>query len=408
MHLEFLIIIRMIRDIWFSLPWWMQTLCGVFLCAWLVQLIYLFSVRMRPLWRMRQDARKCVPVASSLPPLSIVVYAHNQSQALLQNLPVLLDMDYPDFEVIVVDDGSNDNHETENVLRLMDQRSDHFFHTTIAERIRTVSHRKLAMLLGVKAAHNDIVVMTQAQCVPTSSKWLESIGRLFVDSVDAVVGPVVYEHKRGLLNGFYQWDFFDRMLTSMGLTLAVKTYGGWSFNMAFRKEAFYADNNRSIQQHLGVNPGEDDLFLSAIAKKDNITVACSPDAVIVNHTSELGYDWKRERLNRAFTHRFSLTQPRIMCRLDVISRIFCMLSGLALIGLTAWMQSWWVMGIAIFLLVLYLVAYVLIPYFISKRLQVHRYKLLPLAFALYTPLVDWVFNIRTLFRNHQFYVGRID
>ena len=72
------------------------------------------------------------------------------------------------------------------------------------------------------------------------------------------------------------------------------------------------------------------------------------------------------------------------------------------------MQSWWVMGVAIFLLVLYLVAYVLIPYFISKRLQVHRYKLLPLAFALYTPLVDWVFNIRTLFRNHQFYVGRID
>ena len=76
--------------------------------------------------------------------------------------------------------------------------------------------------------------------------------------------------------------------------------------------------------------------------------------------------------------------------------------------LTIWLQSWWVLGIVAFLFVLYLVAYVLIPYFIAQRLQVHRYKLMPLAFALYTPLIDWLFDIRTVFRNHQFYVGRID
>ena len=40
------------------------------------------------------------------PGVSVIVYAHNQGEALRRNLPSLLDNDYPNFEVIVVDDTS--------------------------------------------------------------------------------------------------------------------------------------------------------------------------------------------------------------------------------------------------------------------------------------------------------------
>ena len=396
----------MFSDIWSSLPLWLQELCVLFLLMWIVQIVFLLVVRMRPLWRIRQDNRHRIPTADKLPPISVIVYAHNQSNELQQNLPLLLDADYPDFEVIVVDDGSTD--ETEMVLRRMDQRSDHFFHTTLAEKIRTVSHHKLAMLLGVKAAHNDIILMTQAQCRPVSDKWLQAVGRLFVPGTDAVMGPVVFESRAGLFNRFMQWDFFDRVLTSMGITLSVAPYGGWSYNMAFRKEVFFANNNRAIQRHLGMHPGEDDLFLSEIAHDNNITVACSPDAVVVNKQSRDSYDWRKERLNRAFTHRYYSLVPRLMYRLDVLSREFCLLSGLSLVGIAAALQYWWVMGIALGLLMLHLLTYVLIPYFIAQRLCVHRYKLIPLAYAIYTPCVDLWFKIHALFKFHQFYVGRID
>ncbi|MCR5394340.1 MAG: glycosyltransferase [Bacteroidales bacterium] len=396
----------MVSEIWLSLPLWLQGLCIGFVSLWLVQIIYLFVVRMRPLWRMRQDSSHRVPVTEQLPSISVVVYAHNQSNELMQNLPLLLDSDYPDFEVIVVDDGSTDD--TEMVLRRMDQRSEHFFHTTVAERIRTVSHHKLAMLLGVKAAHNDVVLLTQAQCMPATPQWLRSIGRLFVDRVDAVIGPVVYESRSGVFNLFRQWDFFDRMLSSMSITLSVGTFGGWSYNMAFRKEVFYADHNRALQRHLGLHPGEDDLFLSEVSKGDNVTVACSADSVVVVKQSPDAYDWKNERLNRAFTHGYYRCLPLFIYRLDVITRVLCILSGLGVAVMAGLMQSWWVMGVAIGLLLIYAVTYVLIPYFTAQRLSVHRYRLVPLAYVLYLPWVDLYYKVMAAIKSHQFYVSRID
>jgi len=396
----------MIQDIWFSLPLWLQAVCIGFVVVWAIQLFYLLFVRMRPLWRFRRERLHKVPMTGDLPPISVIVYAHNQGDVLQNNLPVLLDCNYPDFEVIVVDDGSTDD--TESILTQMDQRSEHFFHTTISERVQTVSRRKLAMLLGVKAAHNEIILMTQAQCVPASYDWLTAIGRLFTPKVDAVIGPVVYESRVGLLNRFYQWDFFDRLVTMMGMTLAVKTYGGWAYNMAFRKQTFFADKNKAIQRYLGLRPGEDDLFLTEITRKNNITVACSAEAMVINQQSPIHYCWKRERLNRAFTHRNYFQLPCSLLHVDTLTRYLFVLAGAATVTGSVMLQSWWVMGAAIFLLLVNALLYVLIPYFISKKFKVYRYKLTPLLYALWTPLVDLYFYLNVLIRSAQFYVGRID
>lgn len=396
----------MIQDNWLQIPLWLQVLCIGFAAVWIVQLTLMLTIRVRPLWRIRKERLHKVPMTEVLPPISVVVYTHNQAEDLQRNLPLLLGSRYPDFEVIVVDDGSTD--ETEDVLTRMDQSSVHFFHTTIAERIQTVSRRKLAMLLGVKAAHNEIVLMTQAQCTPASPDWLTAMGRLFVPSVDAVVGPVVYESRTGFMNRFYQWDFFERMLTMFGLTLAVKTYGGWSYNMAFRKSVFFEDKNRALQCHLGVHPGEDDLFLNAITKKRNVTVTCNSDAVVVNQQTPIDYNWKRERLNRAFTHHRYFTLPRALKHLEVIGRYLCTLSGLAVVVATGVFQSWWLMGIAAFLFISLVVGHWLIPFYFAKKLCIHRYHFSPLLYALWTPLVDLWFAFRVMIKSGQFYVGRID
>lgn len=396
----------MIQDIWFELPLWLQVLCVAFCVTWAFQLFFMLFVRMRPLWRFRKDRLHKVPTAEELPPISVIVYAHNQSDVLQNNLPVLLDSRYPDFEVIVVDDGSTDD--TESVLTQMDQRSEHFFHTTIAERVQTVSRRKLAMLLGVKAAHNDIILMTHAQCIPASPDWLTAMGKLFTPKVDAVFGPVVYENRVGVMNRFYQWDFFDRMISMMGMTLSTQTYGGWCYNMAFRKEVFFADKNKSIQHYLGLRPGEDDLFLTEITRNKNVTVACSAEALVLNQQNDIHYSWKRERLNRAFTHRFYFHLPCILFHLDTLTRYLVVFIAAGVIAWTAMLSSWWVMGIAIFLFLSNVLTYALLPYFLAKKLYVHRFKFLPLFCALWTPLVDMFFYLYAVLKSHQFYVGRID
>lgn len=396
----------MIQDIWFELPFWLQVLCVGFCTVWALQLFYMLFVRMRPLCRFRKERLHKVPEVEDLPPISVIVYAHNQSDVLQNNLPVLLDSHYPDFEVIVVDDGSTDD--TESVLTQMDQRSEHFFHTTISERVQTVSRRKLAMLLGVKAAHNDIVLMTQAQCLPASPEWLKAIGKHFTPKVDAVFGPVVYENRVGALNRIYQWDFFDRMISMMGMTLSVNTYGGWCYNMAFRKEVFFADRNKAIQRYLGLRPGEDDLFLTEITKRNNVTVACSAEALVYNQQNDIHYCWKRERLHRAFTHRYYFHLPSLLFHLDTLTRYLFAGASVAVITWSAMLASWWVMGIAIALFLINVLTYALIPYFVGKKLRVHRYKFMALLFALWTPVIDMYFYIHALVKSHQFYVGRID
>lgn len=395
----------MIRDIWFSLPLWLQVVCLSLVCMWLYQLFFLFVVRLRPWWQSRREARGRVALANDLPAISIIVYTHNQAADLQENLPRLLDCDYPDFEVIVVDDGSTD--ETEDILTQMDQRSEHFFHTTMAERISTVSRRKLAMLLGVKAAHNDIVLMTQAQCIPASRGWLAAMGKLFVPGIDAVMGPVVYENRIGLKNKLIQWDFFDRTLSMMGLTLAIKTYGGWHYNLAFRKEVFFANKNYAIQHHLDIQPGEDDLFLADVTSRRNVTVACSADAVVVNRESDVTYMWKRERLRRAFTARFYFLIPSLLKHFDSVTRVLMAIVALAVIIAAIQLQSWWVAGLAALLVLLHATAYALIPYYTARRLGVHRYVWTPLLYSLAAPWVNLYFRYRADTAKHQFYVGRI-
>lgn len=152
-------------------------MCIVFLAAWLIQLVLLLTIQRPVLARCKRKNREGDLTDDAKPGVSVIVYSQNQGEALLRNLPTLLDNDYPNFEVIVVDDCSCDD--TQNVLTIMEQRNENIFHTNLTDRIKNMSHRKLALLLGVKAAHNDIILTTKAQCVPASKSWINKMVRNF-------------------------------------------------------------------------------------------------------------------------------------------------------------------------------------------------------------------------------------
>ncbi|MDO4497056.1 MAG: glycosyltransferase, partial [Bacteroidales bacterium] len=220
-----------------TLPVWLLVVLAVFACAWLIQLCIQLTVHRAPLRHAKKEAASRIRFAEEQPGVSVVVYAHNQAEELLRNLPHILDSDYPCFEVIVVDDGSTDY--TSDVLTQMQQRYMHFSHTTLGHNVRNVSRSKMAMMLGMKAAQYDIILMTQAQCLPVSSHWISHMVRQFNSWTDVVLGPVAYETRTGIMNRFYQWDLFQRMIYMMGLTLTTSPYSGWSTNMAFRKRIFF-------------------------------------------------------------------------------------------------------------------------------------------------------------------------
>ena len=334
-----------------------------------------------------------------------MVYAHNQGEALMRNLPSLLDNDYPDFEVIVVDDMSRD--ETQDVLTIMEQRSDNLIHTKVTDKVRTMSHRKLALLLGVKAAHNDIIITTTAQCAPAGKEWISSMVRNFTSWTDFVLGPVVFEGRTGLVARFCQYDLFQRMVQLFGLTLAIRPFAGWGNNMAFRKHLLFDNNNKAFHSHLNIHPGEDDLFVAAMARKGGVAVECTPESLIINQDSPLKKAWSRDRLNRAFTGKRYAFGPMFVKGLDSLTRYLCVLPGLALVVLSAISLDWVMLAVALVLLIGRMALNVSLAYLTSKELGIHRYLLSPIFYDLYTPLVDLWFWLRASIRTRMFYVGRV-
>lgn len=406
----------------FEFPWWCNLLLAAFIISWLIQIVLQFVVWQRPLRHLKEQRKQAAAMGGlwdqsneSRPGVSILVYSHNQGEALVRNLPELLKQDYPAYEVIVLDDNSRD--ETQDVLTMMDQRYEHLFHSRIDEKVRTMSHRKLAVLLGTKAAHYDLIVMTQAQCLPGSDQWLSNLVSHFRNpGVEVVLGPVVYDRRASFLSRFAQYDLFHRLVRMFGLTLSVRPYAGWGQNLAFRKSTFYANGSQGYQRHLSIQPGEDDLFVSDIARGHNVAVECRSGSLMTDQTSPLFLGWSIDRLNRGFTSRLYALTPVLTKLLDDVTRYLTVLPGLLLVtyaGYKALMvpelkSSCLVMACIVSLMLL--IRVLLMVYAESafaKALKLRMFISWPIMTDLYLPLVDVWYRIKALFKRKSFGVGYI-
>ncbi len=400
-----------------SYPDWVIALGIVFVVAWLIQLTLQLTVWMRMMLQARRQAHHDPAAASSFRPgVSVLVYSHNQADALARNLPILLSQDYPDYEVIVLDDSSVD--ETQDVLTMMDQRSDcRLIHTRIDGRTRAMSHRKLGVLLGAKASHHDILLMTHAECMPASADWISRMVEHFASPhVEVVLGPVVYERRASLLSRFCQFDLFQRLLFLIGTTLAVRPYAGWGQNLAFRKSTFYANRSQGFQRHLKMQPGEDDLFVAGVARADNVAVECRPESMMSDQSSPLFLAWSMDRLNRGFTSRMYAWPPVMVHVVDGVTRWLTVVPGLSVVAYTLYniitkqgsMNLHLTLLSVCLVLLLIRLGLMLYTHIASARALRQRPQWLwPILLDLYIPLVDVWFRCKALLHRKRFAVGRI-
>jgi glycosyltransferase involved in cell wall biosynthesis len=372
-----------------------------FVLAWLIQLWILSVNGFRPARRAAREARHLIPETQDQPGVSIVVYAHNQGEQLLENIPQLMESDYPLYEVIVVNDASTDS--TQEVLTMFEQRYENFYHTRFTDQVRTVSRKKLAVMLGIKAAHYDIILSTQAHCVPESKTWIASMLRHFTPDIDIVQGPVCYARRTSLPARFYSYDFYQRLLRLISQCAKGAPYAGCGMNLAFRKQLFF--DHHAFSRHLNLHPGEDDLFVAEVGQPDRITAACTPEALVVCRERPLRYAWQRLRLSRAFTSRFYQLTPRLAYAVDVATRFLTFLPALGLLMLT-W-GSWILWSLVLTLLLIHWILRSWSQYSFARRMKMHRYLFSPVLFELVTPFVDLYFQIKAAAQKNSFYVGRI-
>ncbi len=210
------------------------------------------------------------PEATHVPvPISVIVCAHDEEQNLRELVPALLAQDHPEFEVIIVEDRSNDD--TYDYLLQATKENEKLKMVHVTQKPDKINGKKFALTLGIKAAKYDQVLLTDADCRPAGNQWIKQMSSHFQNNVQFVIGASPYEKGKGLLNSFIRFESLITSIQCIGFALLGKPYMGVGRNLAYKKEVFLS--NKGFHPYLEVTGGDDDLFVNKYANKSNAVVS---------------------------------------------------------------------------------------------------------------------------------------
>ncbi|MGC1391610.1 MAG: glycosyltransferase [Bacteroidales bacterium] len=201
-------------------------------------------------------------------PVSIIICARNEAENLRKFLPSVLEQDYPDFEVIVVNDCSEDN--SYEILGKYLTEYPNLRISIVNKDPKFTHNKKFAQFIGIKAAKNEILLFTDADCRPESDKWLEGMASHFDDRNNFVLGYGGYFIEKGLLNKYIRYDSMTIAMQYLGMAIRGIPYMGVGRNLAYRRSVFFI--NKGFGSHNHVVSGDDDLLVNTIATGKNTSV----------------------------------------------------------------------------------------------------------------------------------------
>ena len=254
--------------------------------------------------------------------VTVILAAHNESYNLSQYLQALLSQDYPLYEVIVVDDGSEDS--TRDVVERYMTSDPRLKMSFVPYGARVRSTKKLAITLAAKAAKYDYLLLTDADCVPESSRWISEMMSGFEPSTlkngvnralaaensqhstDIVLGFGAYFMHKSHLNRLVQFDTLFNGLHYLGAALCGHPYMGVGRNLAYKKSLFFESGGFS---HLmTTRAGDDDLFVNHVATRTNTSVVISRESLTWSPSKRTFKEWwqqKRRHLSVSPQYRTS-------------------------------------------------------------------------------------------------------
>ncbi len=298
-------------------------------------------------------------ISTSQPLTLLITVQQKQAQMLERHLPQFLSQDYePGFEVVVV--AEKGDSDTEDVLNRY-AGTPLLYSTYIPDSSRYMSRKKLAITLGVKAAHNEWIVMTDAFCSPSGNHWLQAIASHIAPSDDSTSQPLNVLTSPNLIIGYsnyddearpyYRFERLQQACYTMREARRGKAYRAMGCNVAFRKSEFIAgDGFRGNLEH---TRGEYDFLINKFSQRRSTAVANEPDAWIIDdaptrhewRSRDIYYMHTRKYLARSFRHR-------LLPFIDELALHLCFLAIIG-IGVFAGLTGRWILlGAAVVALVI--------------------------------------------------------
>jgi biofilm PGA synthesis N-glycosyltransferase PgaC len=323
-----------------------EALFILFQLAFIVQLYFLVNNQSR--------LTEYKPMEELLPvniPISVIISARNEAQNLHQYLPSILKQNYPDFEVVVVNDCSFDTSDL--VLEDFAKIYSHLKIVTITEHIRFKTGKKFALTLGIKAAKNEHMIFTDADCQPASGNWITRIAANFTTGAEIVLGYSPYIKTSGFLNSFVRFETIKTGINYLSSALIGDAYMGIGRNLAYTKTLFF--NAKGFAAHMHVLSGDDDLFVNQNATPDNTAIEMHADAFVFTEAKTTLSSWFRQKKRHFGVGKIYKARHKRLLSFDAASGfLFYILLTLCLVFN---FEPWLALGLFMFRLIFQVIIY---------------------------------------------------
>ena len=253
-----------------------------------------------------------LPTGKSLPynqrqPVSIIICAKNEAANLRKNLSSVLaqrydnDMGSPLYEVIVVNDASDDD--TAEALMELEMQYDNLWDVAVSKNeARNLPGKKYALSRGVSIAQHQWLVLIDADCAPASDTWLENLVAPLAEGKDIVAGYGGYNAGSGLLNSFIRWETLHTFLQYSTYAAAGKPYMAVGRNMACTRGVLLRAQQSPVW---GALPsGDDDLLVSIAGTAHNTAVVCDKQAFTYTSAKATWSEWVRQKQRHLSTGKY--------------------------------------------------------------------------------------------------------
>ena len=266
-------------------------------------------------------------IISKLPPVSIIIAARNESDNLFNNLPFILEQDYPEFEVIVVNHQSID--ESYHILNAYKMKYPNLKVVEIEKSKHIRVGKKLPITLGVKSAKYEHLLLTDADCKPNSSKWILQMATAFVYQKDLILGFSPYNSSQTFLNKIIRFDTAFIAVNYFSLALTKLPYMGVGRNMGYTKSLFKSVNG--FKSHYAISSGDDDLFVQEVSGQADLQIVIHEDAYVTSEPKNNLSSWVLQKSRHFTTSTEYSVIKKILLGIYPMTLIFALVSFVYLI-----------------------------------------------------------------------------
>ncbi|MBK5212905.1 MAG: glycosyltransferase [Flavobacteriaceae bacterium] len=280
-------------------------------------------------------------IASEKYPVSLIVCAKNEVENLQKHIPLWQKQNYPDFEIILINDASVD--ETLEVMESFAENDPRIQIVNVQNNEAFWANKKYALTLGIKRAKNKRLIFTDADCYPASDEWLATMASKFSDKKQLVLGYGAYEKQPGFLNKIIRFETLMTAIQYFSYAKAGNPYMGVGRNLGYTSTLYYENNG--FMSHIKIPSGDDDLFVNEAANSENVAICMEPDAFTYSLPKKKKKKWLIQKKRHYSTAKLYKPKHRFLLGIYFLFNLLFWPLAAAIL-----FTDFWIYGLAIFFL----------------------------------------------------------